>query len=191
MGSELQFEKDLITYLQHLGGQKQWEYLPQIKTTNQLWANFKHILEANNQNRLTEPLSVDEFAQIKAEISRLNTPYAAGQFLYGFNGISQVEVNLDNGEHTFLTVFDQAEVGAGNTTYQIVNQIKRPNVLPGKENRRFDTTLLINGLPIIQIEEKATAHEAQEALNQMHQYILEGQYSDIFFHRPNSGGHDS
>ncbi|WP_056969228.1 type I restriction endonuclease subunit R [Lacticaseibacillus thailandensis] len=180
MGSELQFEKDLITYLQHLGGQKQWEYLPQIKTTNQLWANFKHILEANNQNRLTEPLSVDEFAQIKAEISRLNTPYAAGQFLYGFNGISQVEVNLDNGEHTFLTVFDQAEVGAGNTTYQIVNQIKRPNVLPGKENRRFDTTLLINGLPIIQIEEKATAHEAQEALNQMHQYILEGQYSDIF-----------
>ena len=47
-------------------------------------------------------------------------------------------------------------------------------------NRRFDTTLLINGLPIIQIEEKRDTHDVNEALNQMHQYIDEGQYGDIF-----------
>ena len=50
----------------------------------------------------------------------------------------------------------------------------------GKQDRRFDTTLLINGLPVIQIEEKTNTHDINEALNQMHQYIDENQYRDIF-----------
>lgn len=41
-------------------------------------------------------------------------------------------------------------------------------------------TLLINGLPMIQIELKAEGHSAREALNQMHQYIDERQYTDIY-----------
>ena len=40
--------------------------------------------------------------------------------------------------------------------------------------------MLINGLPIIQIEEKASNHDADEALNQMQQYIYEKQYTGIF-----------
>lgn len=43
--SELAFENELINHLSNLGGTKQWEYLPQIKTTDQLWDNFKRILE--------------------------------------------------------------------------------------------------------------------------------------------------
>ncbi|MSE19510.1 hypothetical protein GKC49_31735, partial [Pantoea agglomerans] len=82
-------------------------------------------------------------------ISDLKTPYDAGQFLYGLNGVSQIEIDLDDGRHVFLTVFDQKQIGAGNTVYQVVNQIERPALLTGKQNRRFDTTLLINGLPII------------------------------------------
>ena len=46
--------------------------------------------------------------------------------------------------------------------------------------RRFDVTLLINGLPIIQIELKSAMRPANEALNQMEQYIAERQYSGIF-----------
>ena len=79
-----------------------------------------------------------------------------------------------------MTVFDQKQVGAGNTRYQVVNQIKRQAVLAGKENRIFDTTLLINGLPIIQIEEKKGDVDVNDALNQMHQYIAEHQYGDIY-----------
>ncbi len=41
-------------------------------------------------------------------------------------------------------------------------------------------TLLINGLPIIQIELKKALHSTRESLNQMEQYIAEKQYSDIF-----------
>ncbi|MFX3797653.1 type I restriction endonuclease, partial [Streptococcus suis] len=41
-------------------------------------------------------------------------------------------------------------------------------------------TLLIHGLPIIQIEEKKDTLDVDKALNKMHQYIQERQYTDIF-----------
>lgn len=178
--SELAFENEVIDYLAKIGGVKQWEYKKDIKTTEQLWDNFKMILEQNNRARLDEPLSVTEFNQVKKVITSIESPYQAGQFLYGVNGVSEIEVDLDNGKHVFLTVFDQAQVGGGNTVYQVVNQIKRPKVIDGKPNRRFDVTLLINGLPIIQIELKKALHSTTESLNQMEQYIAEKQYSGIF-----------
>ncbi|MDN4066642.1 HsdR family type I site-specific deoxyribonuclease [Paenibacillus vini] len=199
--TENQFETELIQYLtsgtitkqEHLEGlvvkesnldyvvkTKLWKYEPHIKTTEQLWDNFKAILEQHNQNTLEHPLSVVEFNQVKKIISDIKTPYEAGQFLYGLNGVSQIEIDLDDGRHVFLTVFDQKQIGAGDTVYQVVNQIERPAVITGKLNRRFDTTLLINGLPIIQIEEKTDTRDVNEALNQMKQYADENQYRDIF-----------
>ncbi|MDD4508283.1 MAG: DEAD/DEAH box helicase family protein, partial [Eubacteriaceae bacterium] len=178
--NEQQFENELIAYIEKVAGTKQWTYKPEIKTTEALWQNFKAVLESHNPGTLDHPLSVVEFAQVKKIISELNTPYKAGQFLYGLNGVSQIEIDLDDGRHVFLTVFDQKQVGAGDTVYQIVNQIARPAVITGKQNRRFDTTLLINGLPIIQIEEKCDTHDVGEALNQMQQYADENQYRDIF-----------
>ena len=117
--SELTFEKKVIDYLTQIGGTKQWKYCPDIKDTAALWDNFKRILEQNNAGRLKKKLSTAEFNQVKRVINKLDTPYKAGQFLYGVNGISQVEVDLDNGEHVFLTVLDQAQVGGGNTVYQV------------------------------------------------------------------------
>ncbi|MGO3781134.1 MAG: DEAD/DEAH box helicase family protein, partial [Enterococcus viikkiensis] len=178
--SELAFEQEVVDYLTHIGGVKQWEYRPEIKTTEQLWENFKAIIERNNQARLERPLSVTEFNQVKKVITAISSPYQAGQFLYGVNGVSEVEVDLDDGRHVFLTIFDQAKVGGGTTSYQVVNQIERKKVVDGKPNRRFDVTLLINGLPIIQIELKKALHSTRESLNQMEQYIAEKQYSDIF-----------
>jgi type I restriction enzyme R subunit len=202
--NEEQFETELIQYItsgtitkpEHLEGisgftvnekpadycvkTKLWKYEPKIKTTEKLWDNFKEILERHNQNTLDHPLSTVEFNQVKKIISDIQTPYEAGQFLYGLNGVSQIEIDLDDGRHVFLTVFDQKQIGAGDTVYQVVNQIERPAIITGKQNRRFDTTLLINGLPIIQIEEKRDTHDVNEALNQMHQYSEENQYGDIF-----------
>ncbi|WP_410506303.1 type I restriction endonuclease subunit R [Haloimpatiens sp. FM7315] len=202
--NEEQFETELIQYItsgtitkpEHLEGisdfivretnaeysikTKLWKYEPKIKNTEELWENFKEILENHNQNTLEHPLSTVEFNQVKKIISDIQTPYEAGQFLYGLNGVSQIEIDLDDGRHVFLTVFDQKQIGAGDTEYQVVNQIERPAVITGKQNRRFDTTLLINGLPIIQIEEKRDTHDINEALNQMHQYSDENQYRDIF-----------
>ena len=177
---ELAFEQEVIDYLCNIGSVKQWVYRDDIKTTDDLWSNFKHVLEKNNQDKLRSPLSDNEFAQVKRVINEINTPYKAGQFLYGINGISEVFVELDDGEQVFLTVFDQDQVGAGDTVYEVVNQIERPSVIDGKRTRRFDITLLINGLPIIQIELKKALRSANESLNQMKMYIDENQYSGIF-----------
>ena len=157
-----------------------WEYRPDIKTTTQLEKNFKEILERNNQEKLDGPLSQGEFRQVLDQIYALNTPYQAGKFLYGLNGRSEVEVNLEDGRHVFLKVFDQSQVGAGDTVYQVVNQIERPAVIPGNPDRRFDVTLLINGLPIYQIELKKDTVDVEEALNQIEQYARENQFSGIF-----------
>lgn len=116
----------------------------------------------------------------------MHSPYEAGRFIYGLNGVTQVEIDRDEvdaatgSDHVFLTIFDQDKVGSGDTTYQIVNQVMVPSHYQGYLDRRYDVTLLINGLPIIQIEEKAEGHDAREALYQMHQYIDEGLYSGIF-----------
>ncbi|MFI3160445.1 HsdR family type I site-specific deoxyribonuclease [Streptococcus suis] len=201
--NELAFETELIQYIttgtitqpEHLEGlewsvsdsstlyavkSKLWTYEPGIKTTEQLWENFRNILWQHNQHRLDKPLSDTEFAQVKQIISDLKTPYEAGQFLYGISGVSELEITLDDGRHTFLTVFDQRKIGGGDTVYQVVNQIRRAPKIPGRRECIFDTTLLINGLPIIQIEEKKDTVDVDKALNQMHQYIQERQYTDIF-----------
>ncbi|MYV17554.1 type I restriction endonuclease subunit R [Furfurilactobacillus milii] len=180
MAGELHFENELVEYLQRIGGVKQWKYEPSIKTTDELWENFRRILQQNNQERLDGPLSDTEFNQVKKIINNIHTPYQAGQFLYGLNGKSEIEIDTDSGRHVYLIVFDQKQVGAGNTVYQIVNQIERDPVQAGRPRRRFDVTLLINGLPIIQIEEKSDTNDVNEALNQMNQYIDEQQYRDIY-----------
>lgn len=187
MKGELEFEDELIHHLESIGGTKQWKYEPHIKTVDDLWKNFRTILERNNADKLKGiPLTENEFLQVKSVIANLRSPYEAGRWIYGMNGVTQVEINRDErndgtgGEHVFLTVFDQDQIGAGNTTYQVVNQIKIPKVLPGRQNRRLDTTLLINGLPIIHIEEKFENHDAKEALNQIYQYIDEKVFTGIF-----------
>lgn len=201
--NEIEFENELIQYLStgkitskrdssgnyeihedptlsYNFNKKLWKYEPNIKTIDGLWDNFKHILERLNSKSLDRPLSAVEFGQVKQIISGLNTPYEAGQFLYGLNGVSQVEVDLDDGRHVFLTVFDQRQIGAGDTVYQVVNQISNNPKRRGSRAGRFDVTLLINGLPIVQIEEKIEERSVNEALNQIHRYISEGHYRDIF-----------
>lgn len=113
--TEFEFEKSLIEKLCntpisteeekenefHVIRTMNWTYVPEIKTTEQLWDNFKQILERHNQDALDGPLSKNEFAQVKRIINDLTTPFKAGQFLYGLNGVSQIEIDLDNGKHVF------------------------------------------------------------------------------------------
>lgn len=61
---ESAIEKSLIDKLCH--DKSQWTYRPDIKTEEQLWNNFKYILEQNNKAKLNDiPLSESEFAKIK------------------------------------------------------------------------------------------------------------------------------
>lgn len=185
--SEEEFEDELITRLQKCSEERQWEYRGDIKTTPQLWANFRQIIETLNNGTIFRALgrsylSDNEFSQLREEVRRnCATPYEAGRWLYGINGKTQVSINSDDGgEPLILDIFDQDNIGTNGTVYQVVNQIDRPPVMAGEKPRRFDTTLLVNGLPLIQIEEKKDGRSANEAFEQMRQYAAERQYTDIF-----------
>ena len=72
--------------------ESQWTYRPDIKTEDQLWENFKYILEQNNKAKLDNtPLSESEFAKIKNDVSHASF-YDAGKWLVGENG--QVYIHI-------------------------------------------------------------------------------------------------
>lgn len=47
-------EPKLVEHLTNIGCTKQWHFVPEIKTTEQLWVNFKRILEKNNPDKLNQ-----------------------------------------------------------------------------------------------------------------------------------------
>ena len=60
-------EQKLIEQL--IYGESQWTYRPDLKTEEDLWNNFRYILEQNNKDRLNgEQLSDTEFDQVKNQL---------------------------------------------------------------------------------------------------------------------------
>lgn len=93
--SELEriLEEKLIEQLVY--GDSQWTYRKDLKTEEDLWENFKYILEQNNKDRLNgEPLSDTEFEQVKNQL-QFSSFYKAGEWLVGENGKVQVHVQRD------------------------------------------------------------------------------------------------
>ena len=77
-------EKKLIEQL--IYGESQWTYREDLKTEDDLWKNFKYILEQNNKDRLNgEALSDAEFEQVKNQL-QFSSFYKAGEWLVGENG---------------------------------------------------------------------------------------------------------
>lgn len=81
---ESMIEKKLIEQLVY--GDSQWVYREDLKTENDLWANFKYILEQNNKERLNgKALTEREFEQVKNQL-QFSSFYRAGEWLVGENG---------------------------------------------------------------------------------------------------------
>ncbi|MCM1049284.1 MAG: HsdR family type I site-specific deoxyribonuclease, partial [Clostridiales bacterium] len=172
-------EKKLIDQL--CSDESQWTYRPDIKTEEQLWNNFKYILEQNNKAKLNDvPLSDSEFAKIKNDLSHASF-YDAGKWLVGENG--KVYVHVQRGNETLhLVVMNNEHVAGGSSVYEVINQyqaFKSEDTEQGRD-RRFDVTLLINGIPLIHIELKNKEHSYMDAYRQIKKYITEGKFHGIF-----------
>ena len=64
---ESEIEQKLIDQLVY--GESQWTYRPDLKTEEDLWNNFRYILEQNNKDKLNgEHLSDVEFEQVKNQL---------------------------------------------------------------------------------------------------------------------------
>ena len=174
-------EKKLIDQLVY--GDSQWIYREDLKTEEDLWKNFKYILEQNNKDRLNgEILSDAEFEQVKNQL-QFSSFYKAGEWLVGENGKVQVHVQRGT-EKLHLVVMNHEHIAGGSSVYEVINQYSALTTDEDNTNnsrdRRFDVTLMINGLPMIHIELKNKQHSYMDGFWQIKKYIGEGKFTGIF-----------
>lgn len=178
---EAMIEQKLIEQLVY--GDSQWTYREDLKTEEDLWANFRYILEQNNKDRLDgESLSDSEFEQVKNQL-QFSSFYKAGEWLVGENGKVQVHVQRDT-KRLHLVVMNHEHIAGGSSVYEVINQYSAlKNDDDGSttaRDRRFDVTLMINGLPMIHIELKNKQHSYMDGFWQIKKYIGEGKFTGIF-----------
>lgn len=178
---ESMIEKKLIEQL--IYGDSQWTYRKDLKTEEDLWANFRYILEQNNKDRLDgEGLSDSEFEQVKNQL-QFSSFYKAGEWLVGENGKVMVHVQRDT-EKLHLVVMNHEHIAGGSSVYEVINQYKAlksdDEDSTDVRDRRFDVTLMINGLPMIHIELKNKQHSYMDGFWQIKKYIGEGKFTGIF-----------
>ena len=152
--SEAELEASLIERLTTLG------YSPvTIGSDAALRANLKQQLEIHNNVALNGvPLSEGEFAKVRNHLNKGNV-FARAKTLRG-----RFQLTRDDGTACYLQFLD-TEQWCQNQ-YQVSNQI----TIEGKYQNRYDVTLLINGLPLVQIELKRRGMEMKEAFNQVNRY---------------------
>ena len=158
--SEYQLENELIGQLQQLGYAS-----VTLKDESQLLSNLKTQVERANG---LAPLSETEWKQV---ISFLNTGTV---FERAKNLRDQFPVKFDDGssKHIFFLSDDPSK-----NVYQVTNQITVDHRDFNGRTSRFDVTLLVNGLPLVQIELKKRGMEIAEAFNQTQRYIREAYWA--------------
>ncbi|MFA7628476.1 MAG: type I restriction endonuclease subunit R [Candidatus Dojkabacteria bacterium] len=147
--SEQILEEQLIAQLQKLG----YAYFP-IADGKALIVNLKSQLEKHNQISLSD-------AEFEKVLNLLNK----GSVFEKSKTLRQKQhIIRDNGDNLYFE-FLNTEHWCQNQ-YQVTNQVSQE----GKYKNRYDVTILINGLPLVQIELKRRGLELKEAFNQVNRY---------------------
>lgn len=146
--SEAQLEKELIDQLVAADFKT-----VDIGNADVLKANLKTQLEKANGITLTER----EFESVLIKLEKGNI-FDKSKRLKG-----KVDVTREDGTTDYLTLlFDDEK----KNFFQVTNQI----TIQGTYENRYDVTILVNGLPLIQIELKRRGIELAEAFNQIKRY---------------------
>ena len=176
---ESNIEKSLINQLTL--GVSQWTYRPDIKNTEQLWANFRTKLNQNNIGVLRGQEITDlEMEQIKAYMAEQGaSTYKAALWLAGEHGIAQIPLVREDASlgTVSLMALNNREVAGGHSSYEVINQFSPSDA---DRDRRFDVSLLVNGIPLVHIELKNQDHPYMDAFRQIQKYCREGQFRGLF-----------
>lgn len=182
---EAEVEARLIQVLGE--GHNQWTFRPDLKSEDDLWQNLRHKIIQNNQAELNDVTLTDkEFVLLKTELlSRTQTPFGAAKWLKGENGIARITIPREDVSlgAMSLVLYSNRDIGGGISSYEVVHQIAKQRSSADGRDRRFDVTLLINGLPIAQIELKqvTTKDGIYQAFNQVKKYAEEGVFRNNIF----------
>ncbi len=149
MQSEALLESDLIKQLIGLGYASVVIYDGEA-----LLSNLKTQLEIFNDTTFT----AKEFGAILNHLAKGNVFEKAKTLRDRF------QLTKENGESVYVRFFNNEDWSQNK--YQVTNQVQQE----GSFLNRYDVTLLVNGLPLVQIELKRRGMEIKEAFNQINRY---------------------
>ena len=188
--SEAALEAGLIATLR----QMDYEYV-QIVEEDNLYVNFKRQLEIHNKKQLAEvgrtSFTDEEFEKILIYLEG-GTRFEKAKKLRDLYPLDTV-----NGQRIWVEFLNRTQWCQNE--FQVSNQI----TVEGRKKCRYDVTILINGLPLVQIELKRRGVELKQAYNQIQRYhktsfhglfdyiqlfvISNGVNTRYFANNPNSG----
>ena len=188
--SEAALEKGLIDTLQKMN----YEYV-HIEEEKNLSANFKKQLEKHNKKKLEE-LGRTEFTE--SEFEKILIYLEGGTRFEKAKKLRDLfPLELENGERLWVEFLNRTHWCQNE--FQVSNQI----TVEGRKKCRYDVTILVNGLPLVQIELKRRGVELKQAYNQIQRYhktsfhglfdyiqlfvISNGVNTRYFANNPNSG----
>ena len=188
--SEAALENGLIDTLQKMN----YEYV-HIEEEKNLSVNFKKQLEKHNKKKLEE-LGRTEFTD--SEFEKILIYLEGGTRFEKAKKLRDLfPLELESGERLWVEFLNRTHWCQNE--FQVSNQI----TVEGRKKCRYDVTILINGLPLVQIELKRRGVELKQAYNQIQRYhktsfhglfdyiqlfvISNGVNTRYFANNPNSG----
>ena len=188
--SEAALENGLIATLQKMN----YEYV-HIEEEKNLSANFKKQLEKHNKKKLEE-FGRTEFTE--SEFEKIQIYLEGGTRFEKAKKLRDLfPLELESGERLWVEFLNCTHWCQNE--FQVSNQI----TVEGRKKCRYDVTILINGLPLVQIELKRRGIELKQAYNQIQRYhktsfhglfdyiqlfvISNGVNTRYFANNPNSG----
>ncbi len=156
--SEDDLEREFIEDLQNQG----YEYLPGLNTPEAMLANVRAQLQTLNKTEFSEGewlRFVEEYLDRPGDNIIEKTRKVHDDYIYDFV--------FDDGHIQNIYLFDKKTISRNKL--QVIRQFEQT----ATHANRYDVTLLVNGLPLVQIELKKRGVAIREAFNQVHRYSKE------------------
>ncbi len=156
--SENELERELIEDLQNQG----YEYLPGLNTPEKMLANVREQLQALNNVQFLEGewlRFVEEYLDKPSDGIVDKTRKIHDDYIHDFV--------FDDGHIQNIYLLDKKNVARNKL--QVIKQFEQT----GSAANRYDVTVLVNGLPLVQVELKKRGVAIREAFNQVHRYSKE------------------
>ncbi|WP_436950847.1 type I restriction endonuclease subunit R [Staphylococcus xylosus] len=161
--SEYGLEENVVKQLQDLGYER-----ISLRNETQLIENFRRILNERNADKLEgTPISDSEFKRIMIDISDKSV-FESAQILR-----DKYVLERDDETKVYLSLMNIKKWCQN--TFQVTNQVS----VNDTHKSRYDVTVLINGLPLVQIELKRSGVAITEAFNQIERYRRQN-YTGLF-----------
>lgn len=156
--TEASLEHEFIQDLRNQG----YEYLPDLNTPEALFANVRTQLQVLNDVQFTDSewtRYVEEYLDKPSDSLIEKTRKIQDDYIYDFV--------FDDGHIKNIYLVDKQNLSRNKV------QVIRQFVQEGSHLNRYDVTILVNGLPLVQVELKKRGVAIREAFNQVHRYSKE------------------